>query len=114
MTLEDQKVALANIKSGYERIQADYREACDRHSRHQRRNSIQGPEAGTLPAVPREFDSTQELQGELYKLNMQLDDMEQRVGENVASMQNSNRVPFQVGRITLDIISIDMQISNVN
>ena len=41
------------------------------------------------------FDASQELQGELYKLNMQLDDMEERVGDNV-NMKSSSRVPFQV------------------
>ena len=89
-------MALANIKSGYEKIQADYRDACEKHSRQRRRSSIPGIDEGSMGAVPSGFDSSQELQGELYKLNMQLDDMEQRVGDNLTTMQSSARVPFQV------------------
>ena len=89
MTIEDQQRALQNIKNGYEKLQQSYRDAKDEHDFEVRQGMLRG-EGGTTGG----FDDAKELEGELYKLGMVLDDLDHTVEGN-SRRRPSKRVPFQ-------------------
>ena len=76
LTTEDQSKALENIKRNYESLQRDYRSAKEDHDFKRRQSS---GDTGSDVA----FDDNQEIEGELYKLNMSLDHLEHAVQENL-------------------------------
>ena len=88
LSLDDQEKALRNIREGMERLQQDYRDAKE-ESEFMRR---QGLLTGEAPEG--EFDENKDVEGELYKLNMKLDDLEHRVQGNLK--KKSSRVPYKV------------------
>ena len=102
MTIEDQQRALQNIKNGYEKLQQSYRDAKDEHDFEVRQGMLRG-EGGTNEG----FDDAKELEGQLYKLGMVLDDLDHTVEGN-SRRRPSKRVPFQGTPVKADH-SIDVQ-----
>ena len=86
LTIEDQQRALQNIKNGYERLRQNYRDSKDEHDFEVRQGILRREGEG--------FDERKELEGELYKLGMVLDDLDHTVEGN-SRMRPSMRVPFQ-------------------
>ena len=89
LTIEDQQRALQNIKNGYEKLQQSYRDAKDEHDFEVRQGILRG-DGGSAEG----FDDRKELEGELYKLGMVLDDLDHTVEGN-SRCRPSKRVPFQ-------------------
>lgn len=92
LSLEDQDKALQNIKDGMEKLQQDYRDAKEENE-FMRRQGLSSGEG-----LDMEFDENKDVEGELYKLNMKLDDLEHRVQGNLK--QKSTRVPYKVSPLS--------------
>ena len=88
VSLEDQEKALHNIKGSMEHLQLSYRDAKSEHE-YIRRQGVCG-ETGRESV----FDPNKEVEGELYRLGMRIDDVEESVQENV-KRRAIGRVPFQ-------------------
>ena len=73
MSAEDQEGVLTQVKSEYEKLQSAFHNAREEHAFLRR----QGRDGGES-----EFDEGKIIEGEVYKLNMKLDELEQHVGEN--------------------------------
>lgn len=86
LSLEDQEKTLQNVKQRYEELQQDYRDAKQDHEFRRRQGLLS---VGSTDAI---FDESKEVEGDLHRLNMKLDDLDHRVQEN--TKVKTYRKPF--------------------
>ena len=84
VSLDEQEQGLHNVKESMEKLQQAYRDAKSEHE-YRRRCGTTGRDSV--------FDPGKEVEGELYKLSMAIDDVEHTVQENLK--KKFTRIPFQ-------------------
>ncbi|XP_074654583.1 uncharacterized protein LOC141908433 [Tubulanus polymorphus] len=84
LSVEEQERIWDKIKADYEKLQEDYKQAKDDTDLLKRLN-MSGPE--------NEFDDDKTLQGDLFRLGMKLDDLHEKVEDNIKLAKR--RTPFQ-------------------
>ena len=79
LNLDDQQKAMDNIKGNYDNLQKDYHVAKEEHEYMRRQGALN---EATTEVMTAGFDEENEVAGELYKLNMKMDELDHTVQEN--------------------------------
>ncbi|XP_076455395.1 LOW QUALITY PROTEIN: uncharacterized protein LOC143289986 [Babylonia areolata] len=91
LTAEEQDKAFDNIRTHHEKLRRAYLQAKEDYNVLRRSGATPGED----------FDQQKELEGQLFRLGMRFDEVQERVDSNL-KQQTSQRQPFQTSRLAHD------------